>query len=382
MTSAVMRRGDEGKRPDAGERAATREHVPISAPGKFVTVHEIGTMLLAFPLSEPLSMAAPNHLLNRFPFLDTRSPYDARKKQRQVWGQYTNKVVGKAAYHLLHNRATLNRSAIDYLACSTSVRSEFSEPHDWYWLLLPTSGFLEITLCGKSFTADTTSALLLGPWQRMCFQASRATAIFYGIETSFMAEHLQEEHRDRPGFLIRGTYRNLLRQLLEGFANGLDDWATGPVGKSAHPSFVHHMETAVCSTIAEAVTDDLSGGYGGGRIGGMPITAIHTFLNDNLCDDLSIKEIAEAVGVSVRSLQTGFSEHYFMSPMQMLKNMRLDKARELLKSATKGITIGDICRRVGINHAGRFSKEYAERFGESPSQTLSGQGTSPCETSL
>ena len=60
-----------------------------------------------------------------------------------------------------------------------------------------------------------------------------------------------------------------------------------------------------------------------------------------------------------------------MSPKQMLKIMRLDKARELLKARKSPLqSVSKVCKAVGYGHAGRFSREYAERFGESPSETL------------
>ena len=103
----------------------------------------------------------------------------------------------------------------------------------------------------------------------------------------------------------------------------------------------------------------------------MPITRIRTFISDNLSSELTVGEIAEVAGVSVRTLQKGFTDHYFMSPKQMLKVMRLDKARALLKARKENLrSVSEVCKAVGYGHAGRFSREYAERFGESPSETL------------
>lgn len=150
----------------------------------------------------------------------------------------------------------------------------------------------------------------------------------------------------------------------------MDDWATDPVGKKDHPAFMRHLEKAVASCVAEAIKDELTWGYDGGRIGSMPITAIRTFMNDNLASDLTVTDIAEAAVVSVRTLQTGFAEHYFTKPMLMLKAMRLDRARNLLKTRQAPASVSEACKAVGINHAGRFAKEYAERFGEPPAETL------------
>jgi transcriptional regulator GlxA family with amidase domain len=98
---------------------------------------------------------------------------------------------------------------------------------------------------------------------------------------------------------------------------------------------------------------------------------IRTFMSDNLETEITVGDIADSVGVSIRTLQKGFVDHYFMSPKQMLKIMRLDKARELLKARRSHVhSVNGACKAVGYGHAGRFSKEYADRFGETPSETL------------
>lgn len=315
-------------------------------------------------------MPSSKHLLTRFPFLDTNQIYDARKKQTAIWGRSSSKVIGGKKYHLIHNRVELPRSCIDYLSCTAGVQAEFDERQNRYWLLLPLSGHIEIQINGQEFVADTRRAVLHAPWEHYHFRSTEARAIFYGLDASLIHASLQENCRGCIGQSFEGPYRNVLKELLVGFAEVVDDWATGPVGKKDHPAFMRHLEKAVASCVAEAIKDELTGGYDGGVIGSMPITAIRTFMIDNLATDLTVKEIAEAAGVSVRTLQTGFAEHYFTTPMLMLKTMRLDRARNLLKSPKGPASVSEVCKAVSINHAGRFSKEYAERFGEPPAETL------------
>lgn len=315
-------------------------------------------------------MPSTKPLLRRFPFLDTTDIYTVRKKQGEVWGKYSSKVIDGKKYHLLHNRAELPHSAIDFIDCSAGVSAHFSDRHDWHWLLLPLTGHLELTINGQEFCADSSRAILQVPWEQYRFRATPARAIFFGLDSVLANKALPEDCRGCLAYTLEGPYRNVLKQLLIGLAEALDDWATGPVGRKQHPGFLKHLEASIASCISEGVRDSLSGGYGGGRIGTMPITAIRTFMDDNLAADLSIQDIADAAGVSIRTLQSGFADHYFLSPKQMLKVMRLDKARKLLKSRKGPDSVGDVCKLVGHGHAGRFSKEYAERFGESPSKTL------------
>lgn len=93
------------------------------------------------------------------------------------------------------------------------------------------------------------------------------------------------------------------------------------------------------------------------------------FIQDHLAEPITVGQIAAAVGVSVRGLQLGFQADLGLSPMQVLRDMRLDLARELIQQAGSARTLAQICAQAGIGHLGRFSAAYKQRFGETPSQT-------------
>lgn len=63
-----------------------------------------------------------------------------------------------------------------------------------------------------------------------------------------------------------------------------------------------------------------------------------------------------------------------MSPMQYLRGVRLDRAREDLQAGVG--TVSDIAYQWGFTNLGRFARAYRERFGELPSDTL-GPGLTP-----
>lgn len=140
-------------------------------------------------------MPSSKHLLTRFPFLDTNQLYDARKKQTQVWGRASSKVIGGKKYHLIHNRVELPNSCIDYLACTAGVEAAFTERQNRYWLLLPLSGHIEVQTNGQEFVADTRRAVLHAPWEHYHLRSTEARAIFYGLDASLIHASLQENCR-------------------------------------------------------------------------------------------------------------------------------------------------------------------------------------------
>ena len=100
------------------------------------------------------------------------------------------------------------------------------------------------------------------------------------------------------------------------------------------------------------------------------IQLVKGYLYDCADQAIRVDELAALAGVSIRSLQLGFKEHFGMSPMQYLRQIRLDKARaDLLDTSGKTPSVTEVALRWGF-HQGRFSALYRQRFGETPSQTL------------
>lgn len=86
---------------------------------------------------------------------------------------------------------------------------------------------------------------------------------------------------------------------------------------------------------------------------------------------LYVLEMAEAIGVSVRSLSACCQEHLGMGPKKYLLLRRMHLARQSLYAADRNTTtVTDVATQYGFWQFGRFSVEYKFLFGESPSLTL------------
>lgn len=86
--------------------------------------------------------------------------------------------------------------------------------------------------------------------------------------------------------------------------------------------------------------------------------------------DITIEELVEVSGVSIRSLYAGFKRYKGVSPMLALKNRRLEAVREDLLHAESVDSVTSVALKWGFSHLGNFSRDYFRRFGEHPSETL------------
>lgn len=83
-------------------------------------------------------------------------------------------------------------------------------------------------------------------------------------------------------------------------------------------------------------------------------------------------DLAEAAGVSQRTLEIAFVDATGITPGKYLKRLRLNQVREsLAKGSSEVISVTQAALSAGFTHLGRFSADYRQLFGELPSDTLS-----------
>ena len=94
-------------------------------------------------------------------------------------------------------------------------------------------------------------------------------------------------------------------------------------------------------------------------------------IHAHAAEEVTVAELSAVAGLSVRSVQESFRRVFDVSPLTYLRQVRLDRVHEELLALDPQVgAVGDVARRWGFAHLGRFSAAYAERFGEYPKQTL------------
>lgn len=101
---------------------------------------------------------------------------------------------------------------------------------------------------------------------------------------------------------------------------------------------------------------------------GDPLVAVEKYVRARLCAPIALEDLARAAGVSARTLHIYCKRQHGVGPMEWLRNLRLDVARDKLQqSRTAQVT--DVATTCGFGHLGRFAAYYRERFGELPRDT-------------
>jgi transcriptional regulator GlxA family with amidase domain len=81
--------------------------------------------------------------------------------------------------------------------------------------------------------------------------------------------------------------------------------------------------------------------------------------------------MAQAAGVSQKTLEVAFRECIGMTPGRYLTLVRLNRVHHQLASGRAcELSVTDVLRVWGFSHPGRFAGAYRQLFGELPSRTL------------
>lgn len=85
----------------------------------------------------------------------------------------------------------------------------------------------------------------------------------------------------------------------------------------------------------------------------------------------SVLGLCRELGVSPRTLQFVFREQLGVTPIAYCTSLRLTQVhRALLRGAEDNTQVGEVARRFGFVHMGRFAAAYRRQFGLLPSEAL------------
>jgi AraC-like DNA-binding protein len=94
------------------------------------------------------------------------------------------------------------------------------------------------------------------------------------------------------------------------------------------------------------------------------IARVLNLIHGDYARPLSAEEMARRAGLSVTVFHQSFKLVTATSPLQYLKRVRLDRARQLM--AHDGYNAGTAARAVGYESPSQFSREFKRLFGVSP----------------
>lgn len=93
-----------------------------------------------------------------------------------------------------------------------------------------------------------------------------------------------------------------------------------------------------------------------------------SWIRQTFSESLPVDELAVKAHMSTSTFRQHFKTVTGMSPLQYVKHLRLQEARQLMMS--EGLDAGSAALRVGYESASQFSREYSRLFGQPPHRDI------------
>lgn len=96
-------------------------------------------------------------------------------------------------------------------------------------------------------------------------------------------------------------------------------------------------------------------------------TDIHRVVEENYTSPISLDELAYLSGRSLSSFKRDFQDIYGESPTRWIREKRLAKAHEMLRSSS--LSVADVAYSLGFENPTHFSRIFKQQYGYAPSQS-------------
>lgn len=304
---------------------------------------------------------------------------EARERVGEVFCPHGLEPIGGASeLHMRFNSVNYGAVGLNYLDYGAEVRIRPVELRTFVLVQIPLAGRALVKTGVEEICSDVRTASVPNPDAPLDMQwLAGNPQLIVRIDRAAMEQQLRRMLGREPARPLRlDPAMNLTAPAARSWLGTVDMLRADADGTRcmAHPTLRPQIEQLLISQLLLAQPHTASGELSG-PTGTAPvprtIRRAEQLIVDHAREPLTIEDIAEAVGVSVRALQEGFRRHLDITPMARLREARLVGVHAELAAADAAcVTVSAVAAGWGFCHLGRFSVAYRERFGESPSVSL------------
>lgn len=260
----------------------------------------------------------------------------------------------------------IGRLGIGSIAFGRAMHVSVGALDRYYLLMFCLAGAAEVRSRGITVNVDAQRGVLCAPGEEFDATLSTDCVQFVlridphslaetGCETSMLGMELQlASHGLRAWLQQLSVVTNSTEMLAMG-------QASARTGRRLEALMLDLLASGHCSKSKAFARNMVLPAY---------VKKAEAFIRANCGVPLQLEAISREVGVAPRTLRDGFQHYKQTSPMQFVRSVRLEQARERLSMSDSEARIADIALDCGFAHLGRFAIAYRKKFGESPSDTM------------
>ncbi|CAB3807007.1 hypothetical protein LMG28688_06463 [Paraburkholderia caffeinitolerans] len=311
-------------------------------------------------------------LLRQYRYFESNDVDDTRQRIAAVLQPHRLMPgVARAGHSAYMNHVRIDSLGFGTIGYAGAMGVDAGEIEDYYLAILSLSGYADVTVAGRRAIVGPTQGVIVGPQMRFGGTFSGdCEQFFVRIDKRAMLAHTGYDHLHieplldltRPELAPWLAQLRLLASSPETIALAQRDRRVAVEFERLLVTMLlagqpHHCQTRATPAAPAAFVP-------------RTVKRAKAYIDEHACEPITLANIAQAAGVPVRTLLDSFQRHSHASPMQMVREARLERARDLLLRARDTERVADIALGCGFANLGRFANAYREKFGETPSATL------------
>jgi AraC-like DNA-binding protein len=315
--------------------------------------------------------------LGRHLAFETGDPEEARDNVARVFCPHRLDLVRpKSGFRARQHIARLGNLALSYIAYGAEVRIDPGLLNSFFLIHLVHSGRSEIHTGGSVMVGSSGMGSVSSPTLglRMHWSADCAHLVLK-VDRTRLERHLSDLLGEAVGRPIEFAPELPMESGAGAGFRRLVDFVSAELDCDdsliASPLGVAHIEQSLMTALLTAQPNNYSAALAEPPSAAAPrhVVRAEAYIRAHADTPITIGALAEAAGVSARTLFEGFRRFRGTTPMAQVKAVRLERAyQELQMSPDQNVT--DVAVKWGFVHLGRFARIYRRRFGELPSETL------------
>ncbi|EGD60898.1 AraC family transcriptional regulator [Novosphingobium nitrogenifigens DSM 19370] len=310
-------------------------------------------------------------------------------KERDEVRSYVGRMYCEHSFDLVNPRGLLTTD-IAHLRCGSVTLTEMSYGADviidagrlehFYLVQIPVAGRAGLTLGGEHGVYGPGRASVQHPqvplemhWSGDCrkvvLRCDRAG--FERFVEAFLGRPLRSHVRFEPWFdLASPLGARLVDQMQCAIAMVRNGARFEPCGANA--LLERHLENTMMTALLFLQPHDLSEELGRSipAADPLPVRRVREYLHEHAHDPIDMADIGKVAGIPLRTLHHQFRQTLGVTPMQLLRDIRLERVRRELMAPGETTNVTQVAMHWGFEHLGRFALAYRQRFGETPRETL------------
>ena len=308
----------------------------------------------------------------------THDPDEARAVVAHAFCGHNLRVVD-GALNMRTQSAALPHLSLHFLDYGAEVQINPEPLTSFYLLQIPLKGAARASARGIEVVSDPSTATLLDPDDRVAMQwASGAPHLCLRVDRQtletkaarLVGRTLRDPLKFDLGVPMTTPEARSMRHYLDLLRTELD----AERSLATRSVMAGQLEDLVMTSLLLSAPNTYSSWLeeDGGTATPRCVRKEVELIEAHAHEPLVVEDIAEAVGVSVRALQSGFRRHMGSSPMAYLRDVRFELVHKDLIDAdpSEGVSVTQLALARGFTHLSRFAQAYRERYGVSPSDTL------------